>query len=127
MNFTLFSKATDATLKLLKTFPDLESLETNDRMTEYGLTHLGDLKKLKVLDLTRSSIDDDGLSRLAGFTHLKVLILAKGTITDKGLARLSNLKELQELDLSYTLVTAEGIKKLRAASPRRPSNTRSRA
>lgn len=85
----------DAFLKLLGSFPKLQSLNLpNTRLTDQGLRNVATLSTLEDLDLSGNP-----------------------GVTDAGLEHLTALPKLELLFLSDTRVTEGGIQKLRAARP----------
>jgi len=113
-------KVRDAQLEALKPLTSLTELHLQESyLTNVGMTHLQDFKKLEELDLHKSLyITDKGLESLKYLPRLSKLELSYTRISDKGVEHLAALKNLKTLHLTGTLVTAEGLKTLRAALPR---------
>lgn len=135
---------TDAGLKYLVTFPDLQELYLDGtRITDAGLVNLTPLTQLTTLELGNTDINGTGLAvlkgcpklrtlelndtlvtaeslkELLGCPQLTTLNLADTPITDAGLETLATLKSLREVDLQETEVTPPAVAKLRAADPQR--------
>ena len=70
------------------------------------------IKRIVVLDLSRSLITDAGMVHLKGLRSLRKLDLHSTNITDRGIANLAALTHLEELDLSNTRLTGAGMKAL---------------
>lgn len=68
--------------------------------------------RVVLLDLTRTSIDDDTLGRIVQVQNLESVRLADTRITDVGIGHLRLLKNLYELDLRNTEITDKGLEKL---------------
>ena len=140
--FPSFEKAerrTRAALEEIGNLTDLTALEVggNSFVTDDGLVHLANLKKLRTLYLYRTEIAGPGLLHLSRMKYLRALFLQNtpmtdaglahlqsntgltwlqlnGTkITDKGLPNLSRLISLEMLNLSNTAITDAGLEKLR--------------
>lgn len=97
------AKITDADLKLLERFPELEWLDV--RVTpigDEGVAHIRGLKKLKFLNIARTNVGDKGLESLRGLTQLETLLMAHTKFTDGGLKNLEQLKNLRKLSLFKT-------------------------
>lgn len=91
------------------TGPSPTSLMT---MTDATLTHLEQLPRLRLVELSGTKITDAGLRHLEGLTQLQQLDLAYTNITGSGLGRLKGLSQLQSLDLTGTKVTTAGLSSL---------------
>lgn len=76
-------KLFDEDLQHLAGLANLESLslEENPQITGSGLVHLAGLKKLKVLKLSRTSVDDAALQHLTKLPALEVLQISGTKIT----------------------------------------------
>ena len=79
------------------------------KVTDAGLVHLKDLRRLRMLVLDSTSVTDAGLANLEGLTTLDWLSLNNTRVTDAGLAHLKGLIHLEELQLAYTPVTDAGL------------------
>ena len=103
------TKATDKDLELIKCF-DLVALGlTGTRVTDAGLVHIKDMKRLGDLELTDTKVTDAGLAHLTKLGHLGILSLYGTKVTDLGLQHLKPLKSLYLLGLSHTAVTDKGL------------------
>ncbi|MFO1043343.1 MAG: hypothetical protein U0941_16285 [Planctomycetaceae bacterium] len=98
-----FTHATDAALKALADFPDLETLTLDKSQYPHP----------KRRPIAFPHITDAGLKELIGLKHLKSLNLRSNSITDAGLKELKELTALQSLDLSRTPVTGTGLTELK--------------
>jgi Leucine-rich repeat (LRR) protein len=79
---------------------------------------LGQLKKVKVLNLSHSNLDDAGLLPLLDLSELEFLDVGDTQITDEGLMRLAMIKSLKDLRLSYFgNVTKEGRERFSKLRP----------
>jgi len=104
---------TDASLKTLATFRDLESASLPGwQITAAGVKELAACKKLQRLELLGSALDDEALKALPGCAGLTALTLQGCTITDAGLEGVGRLAGLQHLVLLGSPVTDEGFKSL---------------
>jgi len=89
------SADTDAALEHVRLFDQLRSLSHSRykkgdvRITDAGLEHIRDLRRLERLDLDDTAITDAGLQTLGGLRQLTFLTLSKNAITDAGLECLS--------------------------------------
>jgi hypothetical protein len=72
-------------------------------ITDQGVAHLGGLKKLKILELSREN-------------SLHKPELPEARITDAGLVHLQRLNELESLNLSGQRISAPGLKRLKSLS-----------
>ena len=87
---------TDEGLAVVARLPNLQFLNVSNcrSITDVGLRHVKDLKKLRTLRVSGTSISDEGLQHFYG------------------------LKNLVNLNLNHTSVTADGVKKLGALLPK---------
>ena len=107
------AKITDADLKHLERFAELEWLDV--RVTpigDEGVSHIAGLRKLKFLNVFRTNMTDKGLATLRGLTELETLLMGGTKVTDNGLANLERFTKLRKLSLFRTSVTDAGIKSL---------------
>lgn len=104
----------DKTLKqIAAAWPDLESLSLADGgITDAGLTHVRNLRRLRYLNVSRTQITDNGLKSLAGLTHLTTLHAGYTKISDRGMAHLGKVTSLEKLDLNHTGITDRGLRQL---------------
>jgi hypothetical protein len=114
------NKVTDADLKLLKAFPQLQvlKLDAASKITDAGLKEVASLKHLQDLGLGSTQVTDAGLKHLAGLKQLKALNLNFTKVTDAGLEDLASLGRLELLGLSFTTVSPAAIKKLQQSLPK---------
>ena len=105
------SKVTDAGLKELAAFENLEELHLpGSRVTGTGFQELAGLATLRSLDLDDSELTDAGLKGLAHLKGLEQLSLRRTGVTDAGLKELAGLENLRVLALDGTRVTDAGLK-----------------
>lgn len=108
------AKITDADLKLVERFSELEWLDLRvTPITDEGVAHLAGLRKLKFLNLARTGLSDKGLTALRGHTELETLLLARTNITDAGLVNLERLTKLKKLSVFRTAISDGAIPSLR--------------
>ncbi len=81
-------------------------------VTNEGMVHLKKIP-LKVLDLSRTSVDDEGLKHLADFDEVHWLLLRGNKITDAGIQHLATMDNLRRLTVDGTAVTSEGVRELK--------------
>jgi hypothetical protein len=86
-------------------------------LTDAGLKHLRESRKLTSLGLSRTRISDIALESLSDKTGLYELDLNETAVSDIGLESLYNLVNLKNVRLTETQTTAEGRNKLRKALP----------
>jgi hypothetical protein len=80
---------------------DLHALDlSHSQVQDAGLLHLTNLKGLKVLELTSTSIGDNGLVAISHLVNLQSLGLSHSRVTTAGLTHLKNLRLLREIWLS---------------------------
>lgn len=110
------STVTDADLKRLARFTELQSLELSfTDVTDEGLEHLRVLVNLEHLDLTNTDTTYAGLKHLKQLVMLQNLVLSDQEadgLTDAGLEDLKALTRLRCLDLGFGL-TDRALKMLR--------------
>lgn len=106
-------RVTDADLKVLKVFPELEQLDLCDtNITDEGLAQVAGLTNLDWLGLDKTRITDAGMVYLKNMQKLETLSLEHTQITDNGLPHLTDLKALRLIRLdSGTKVTDAAIEK----------------
>jgi hypothetical protein len=76
-------------------------------VADAGLTHLLELDRMEVLDLSKTRIADAGLAQLAGLERRRQLDLRDGRATAAGLDAPKKLTALQHLDLGGLKPTDE--------------------
>jgi hypothetical protein len=110
---------TNAGIKSIDELTDLRELMIVGckNVSNAGLKHLENLKKLKIIKICDDGIkdiDDSGIAFIQQQRELEVLILDKNNITDVGLKYLENLDKLQTLHLDNTKISDDGLKHLNA-------------
>jgi hypothetical protein len=95
------SKIDDQGLRLFESLPDVQKLELghNRAVTDAGLVHLRNLKKLDMLYLYDCNVTGTGLTHLEGLPALTGLDLRWNPLTPDGFATLARLKNLVALGL----------------------------
>ena len=104
------AKITDADLKHLEKFTELEWLDL--RVTpigDEGAAHLTNLRRLKFLNISRTNLSDKGLASLRGLTELETLFLGTTKVTDEGLRHIERFSKLRKLSVFRTAVTDAGL------------------
>jgi len=132
------SSFTDADLRVVGRFEDLEHLKINEsKLTDEGLVFIKSLKKLNVLDLRNNiklrgigignlkechlyslflsgcPVDDEAMKHIIELESLRSLSLAGTKISDKSLALVAKMKKLETLSLDQTKLTNAGIAHLK--------------
>lgn len=87
------------------------------KVTDEGLRHLGQMRRLEDVNISAHQITDAGVAHLLGLKWLRRLWLADTQITDVGLEQLTSLPNLRELNVRNTMVTSKGITAFQAAVP----------
>lgn len=131
---------TDATLKLIGTLTDCQSLvipltSVTDGGLEYlkdmdalseavlpfsrihgeGLKHLSSLPNLRSLDVGGSlGLSDEAMTHVASMAKLTDLGIAETNVTNEGLKRISGHPALRAIFLNGTRITEDGLRNLRA-------------
>ena len=77
-----------------------------------GIKHLAPLSNLEELWLRGTNVTDDSLAIIGQLKHLRALSLAETTISDAGVERLRELPQLEILHLGNTQVTDAGLQAL---------------
>ena len=114
------AEITDVGLMHLRNLKKLEYLDLNLhslQISDAGMVHIGNMPALRHLCLADTQITDAGLSNLQSLTNLDELDLSANAITDAGLQYLKRLKKLKTLDLGGTQVTPDGIRELQKSLP----------
>ncbi|HLA96336.1 MAG TPA: amidohydrolase family protein, partial [Pyrinomonadaceae bacterium] len=100
------AKVTNADLKLLEKFSELEWLDLRvTPIDDEGVAHLRTLRKLKFLNLFRTGLSDKGLALLRGHTELETLLIGGTKVTDEGLKNLERFGKLRKLSVFRTAVS----------------------
>ena len=87
------------------------------RATDADLKHLREFKELDTLGLAASKITDAGLKELKDMKGLISLELSQTNVTDAGLKELYGLTNLSRVSLKLTKVTDAGVRDLQKALP----------
>ena len=92
-------QASDDGLKFVGQLKHLEYLYMWDvhNVSDVGIRHLANLRKLKYLHLSTSRITDESLAVFAGFRRLEGLSLQYNNFTDSGVMQLIGLSRLKSL------------------------------
>jgi hypothetical protein len=123
LDFHCGGYATDAPLKELSRFKNLQSLNigavrSTKRKTQIDLKDLSGTTTLRALYLFYLPVTDAQLKHVAGLKNLQVLDLSATRVTDAGLKELAGLTNLRWLNLSTIGVTAKGIAELQKDLPK---------
>ncbi len=110
---------TDTGIKSLSGLNKLVSLSLeSDKVTNFGLASIDkDSPKLSTLLTVGFQVDNDGVIPLTRLKDLRVLELSKSLIDDKCIGTLGQLKWLEHLVVQGTKITPEGVKRLQAQLP----------
>lgn len=109
---------TDTDMVVFDILPAVNWLELDrTHVSDVGLRHVKDLRRLELLSLADTQVTDAGLVHLARLTKLVHLSLCGTRITDRGLEHLKGLHRLHSLSLDDTEVTHSGVKELQQALP----------
>jgi hypothetical protein len=93
--------------------PQLEMLSFyQSSLTDAGLVHIGDMRRLRWLALENAQVTDAGLAHLAELTELEELRLPGTKITDAGLHHISRLPKLKWLYLVGNNISKQGLEEL---------------
>jgi hypothetical protein len=90
-------------------FYNIVAVDLDGRATDQELVAVGNLTRLRFLQLSQSEVTDAGLVYLQGLTSLKRLTLLSTHITDQGLANLKSLTSLEEIRLAATDCSDAGL------------------
>jgi len=80
--------------------------------TDRDLACLGNLKKLKNLQLNSHEFTDAGVAALVGLTNMDILVIGGPNMTDEALSCLSNMQRLGSLIISDGDITDKGMEHL---------------
>ena len=104
----------DGWCKEIETFTQLEGLFFHGKLTDRGLAVVEKLPNLVALSLLDTNITDDGLRHLKNLKKLRWLSLnGCRNVTDKGLVHLKGLTNLEDLNLEMTKTTSKGMAHLK--------------
>ncbi len=99
--------------RIVSAWPNLESISLDgSQITDAGLSHLGELRRLRYLNVSRTQIADKGLESLASLSGLTTLHASNTNIGDQGMAHLARITSLEKLDLNFTGITDRGLKEV---------------
>jgi beta-lactamase regulating signal transducer with metallopeptidase domain len=108
------TEVTDAGLAHIQDMKRLGDLDLCDtQISDAGLVHLKRLSALGSLSLIRTKVTDAGMKHLTPLKNLYMLILTQTAVTDKGLVHLGDFPKLRTLILGQTSITDEGLRHLR--------------
>jgi Leucine-rich repeat (LRR) protein len=100
--------------KICSQNPELVELTLgNTKITDAGLAHLRELKKLRKIRISKTAITDAGMSGLAKCETLEDVDVSQTKIGDNGVRELRALPRLKNLNLYLTLVTDQGLDSFR--------------
>lgn len=103
----------EASLRLLSTFPALQSLGLDcSTLCKNKLKLLGLFRKLRNLELCNTYVDDEVIGEIAKISDLEWLQLRGCHITDAGAQKLDSLTALQKLYISDIAISDNGLKTL---------------
>ena len=112
-------KISDEGLSHLGEIHGLSSLNLNsDSITDEGLEHLKELSSLTMLYIGGTEISDAGLAHLANLNGLRYLTIRKGKFTDQCIEDLKEIKQLTHLNLIESEISDEAVKRIREALPK---------
>jgi imidazolonepropionase-like amidohydrolase len=107
------AKITDADLKLLEHFTELEWLDLRiTQISDEGVSHLAGLRKLKFVNLFRTNLSDKGLADLRGLINLETLLIGGTKVTDEGLKNIERFSKLRKLSVFRTAVSDAGLQSI---------------
>ena len=110
---------TDREMECFRHFTEFESIGVGgcSGVTDAGLQHIAQLRKLTFLDLQDTGITDAGLVHLAELMNLRYLNLNWLRITDVGVRHLESLGKLKKLVINEDGISSEAYDRLLAAIP----------
>ena len=107
------------TLRLLRAFPQLETLLLNDTEVDDGLLGIvAENPRLKELELAGTRITDDGVAQLAALRSLERLILDRTAVTERGLMALARAPKLEAPSVFDTSIDAAALERWKVAQRR---------
>lgn len=83
-------------------------------VTDDDLQPLMQCERLRILNLSETSVGDPGIAHLASLSNLEELWLRDTEVTDAGLAVIGRLTKLRALSLADTTVSDEGVEHLKS-------------
>lgn len=113
LNFEMGS-FNDDMLKELFRWPELRRLHVPNKISDRGVRYISECRLLERLDLrqARENLSDAGLTQLGNLTNLKVLNLIGSYVTDADVAAFSGLTQLRNLELTATDITDNALETL---------------
>lgn len=107
------------TLRLLRAFPQLETLLLNDTEVDDGLLGIvAENPRLKELELAGTRITDDGVAHLAALRSLERLTLDRTAVTERGLLALARAPKLEAPSVFDTSIDAAALDRWKVAQRR---------
>lgn len=107
---------TDESLAQLDQLSNLSDLSIGDSrgITDAGMAHIANLRRLESLSIAKIPITDQGLQHLSSLTRLRSLTLRGEGVSDAGMQHIAQLTELVSLRLGETNVGDTGVTHLTA-------------
>ena len=104
-------EVTDADLLPLEGLANLVELQLSKaaKITDAGVAHLRNLRRIEKLWLEGTGLTDAGLVHLENLLTIQELYLGGTGITDAGLERLKGLAQLKRLGVGHTRITGTGF------------------
>jgi hypothetical protein len=114
------TETNDADLgKIVRDNPELVELTLGGtKITDAGLAHLLQLKKLRKVRVSKTAVTDAGMTDLAKCEYLEDVDVSQTKIGDFGVWELRALPRLKNLNLYLTLVTDAGLDSFRRGEHR---------
>ena len=99
--------------RIASVWPNLESISLDScQITDAGLSHVGNLRRLRYLNVSQTQITDKGLESLVGLSQLTTLHANNTKILDEGMVHLGTMTSLEKLDLNYTGISDRGLREV---------------
>jgi serine/threonine protein kinase/WD40 repeat protein len=97
---------------------DWLSLLSAAKISDAGIKHVAQMKRVHFLQLSGTSVTNTGLADLCrSRPELSILELDETQVTDEGLVHLAQLRQLEEVSLLKTKVTETGVAKVKKLLP----------
>ena len=105
------SKVNDESLRCVESLLNLEhiDLDHNHGVTDQGLVHLRNLKKLRVISLYHCNVTGTGATHLAGLPNLRNLAMSYTPLTHDGVVELGRLQQLESLSIAHTPIADDDL------------------
>ena len=116
-DLVLFPYLSEARALCLQSRPKLGDYQWC-RITDSGLKHLRNFKRLEVLHMMGAPLTDRGVDELVRFKKLRQLDISESRITDAGFLRLSRLSDLEYIGVAGSDVTRAGVDEFQRRLPR---------